>query len=163
MDENGGLGDGRITTFGRIIEAHAFLTHLLGREMEDGVGLPLLWYGVLLHVGRSPGGVRAMSELVDATAFTSGGITRLVDRIEQAGYVERRPCPTDRRVHFVGLTEKGREILERATTVHVDGIQRHLIDRLDPHDVVSMERILALLVGGDVRDRRDDLGRDAET
>lgn len=148
MDENTVIDDSRITTFGRIVEAHAFLAHQLGHEMEEIVGLPLVWYGVLLHVGRSPGGVRAMSELVNATAFTSGGVTRLVDRIEQAGYVERRPCPTDRRIHYVGLTEKGREILNRATAVHVDGIQRHIIDRLAPCDVAKMEDILSSLVDG---------------
>src|SRR5689334_20680662 len=119
MDERRRIDDERITFFGRLVEAHALLWHRLDREMVEAVSLPLLWYGVLLHIGRSPGGVRPMGELVNATAFTSGGVTRLVDRMEQAGLVERRPCPSDRRVHYVGLTERGWEMLERATEVHL--------------------------------------------
>src|SRR5579872_1063255 len=94
------IDDARITSFGRLFEAHARLTHLLNQELEREAGLPLPWYGVLLLVGRSPGGMRPIGELVSATAFTSGGVTRLVDRMEKAGYVERRPCPSDRRVQY---------------------------------------------------------------
>lgn len=140
------LADGRITTFGRLVEAYALLTKTLDDEMEAAVGIPLLWYGVLLHLGRSPGGFRPMSELVAATAFTSGGVTRLVDRIEQAGYVERRPCPNDRRVTYVGLTERGQKLLERASAVHVRGIQEHLVDVLDAAEVAQLDAILAKVV-----------------
>src|SRR5437763_7128421 len=140
------LDDGRITTFGRLVEAYALLTKMLDDEMEAAVGIPLLWYGVLLHLGRSPGGFRPMSELVAATAFTSGGVTRLVDRIEQAGYVERRPCPNDRRVTYVGLTERGQKLLERASAVHVRGIQEHLVDVLDAAEVAQLDAILAKVV-----------------
>lgn len=140
------LDDGRITTFGRLVEAYALLTKTLDDEMEAAVGIPLLWYGVLLHLGRSPGGFRPMSELVAATAFTSGGVTRLVDRIEQAGYVERRPCPNDRRVTYVGLTERGQKLLERASAVHVRGIQEHLVDVLDAAEVAQLDAILAKVV-----------------
>jgi len=137
------LDDARITTFGRLVEAYALLTKTLDDEMEAAVGIPLLWYGVLLHLGRSPGGFRPISELVAATAFTSGGVTRLVDRIEQAGYVERRACPSDRRVTYVGLTERGRELLERASVVHVSGIQEHLVNKVDAADIARLDAILA--------------------
>ncbi len=135
--------DARITTFGRLVEAYAFLTKTLDDEMEAAVGIPLLWYGVLLHLGRSPNGIRPISELIAATAFTGGGVTRLVDRIEQAGYVERRACPNDRRVTFVGLTERGRELLERASAVHVRGIQEHLVNMVGATDLERLDAILA--------------------
>jgi MarR family transcriptional regulator, 2-MHQ and catechol-resistance regulon repressor len=146
MNETSIIDDRRITTFGRLVEAYASLRHRLDGEVQAEVGLPLLWYGVLLHVGRSPNGVRPMSELTEATAFTSGGVTRLVDRMEAAGYVERRPCPSDRRVQFVGLTEKGRDMLQRASQVHVRGIQEHMLDRLTPAEVEELDRLLCKLV-----------------
>ena len=107
MNDERSIDDPRITSFGRLVEAHAVLWQVLDQELEAGVGVPLIWYGVLLHIGRSPGGVRPISELIAATAFTSGGVTRLVDRMERAGYVQRRPCPSDRRVVYVGLTDRG--------------------------------------------------------
>jgi MarR family 2-MHQ and catechol resistance regulon transcriptional repressor len=143
MDEQRLIDDPRITTFGRLIEAHALLTKRLGDDLEATVGLPLVWYAVLLIVGRSPHGLRPMHELIEATAFTSGGVTRLVDRMEQAGYVERRPCPTDRRVVYVCLTEQGRQMLQRATEVHLRGIQTHLIDVLGSEDAAQLDRLLA--------------------
>lgn len=140
------LDDARIMTFGRLVEASALLTRALDDELEAAVGIPLLWYGVLLHLGRSPGGFRPISELVAATAFTSGGVTRLVDRIEQAGYVERRACASDRRVTYVGLTERGHELLEQASAVHARGIQEHLVDVLDAAELAQLDAILAAVV-----------------
>jgi DNA-binding MarR family transcriptional regulator len=73
-------------------------------------------------------------------------VTRLVDRMERAGYVERRPCPSDRRVQYVGLTDAGRDILQRATEVHLRGIQEHMIDKLQPAEVPLLDDLLARLV-----------------
>lgn len=148
------LDDNRITTYGRLFEAHARLQHLLGKELEEAVGIPLAWYGVLLHVGRSPAGMRPMNELVNATAFTSGGVTRLVDRMEQAGMVERRPCATDRRVQYVALTPAGWDMLRRATEIHLQGIERHMVSRLEPEEVRQLDHLLARLVpSGDKEER----------
>jgi MarR family 2-MHQ and catechol resistance regulon transcriptional repressor len=145
MEDQKLIDDERITTFGRLVEAHEKLSHLLGSELERTLGLPLVWYGVLIHLGRS-GGYRPMGELVNATAFTSGGVTRLVDRMEVAGYLERRPCPTDRRVQHVGLTEAGRDMLRRATEVHVGGIQKYIYDVLDADEIAQWNLILGKVV-----------------
>jgi DNA-binding MarR family transcriptional regulator len=149
MDDRRTIDDCRITSFGHLFEAHARLTHLLASELEEAVGLPLPWYGVLLLLGRSPEGMRPIGELISATAFTSGGVTRLVDRMVHAGYVERVPCPTDRRVQFVALTAAGREMLQRATEVHLDGIQRHMIARLRPDEVAVLDDLLRRLAQAD--------------
>lgn len=140
------IDDERITTFGRLVEAYEKLSHMLGDELERTLGLPLVWYGVLIHLGRCPSGYRPMGELVNATAFTSGGVTRLVDRMEQAGYVERRPCPTDRRVQHVGLTRAGQDMLRAATEVHLQGIQKHIYDVLDADEIAVLNGILGKLV-----------------
>lgn len=145
MDASRRIDDPRITLFGRLFEAHARLTHHLNGELEAELGLPLPWYAVLLLVGRSPEGMRPIGELMEATAFTSGGVTRLVDRMERAGYVQRLPCPTDRRVQYVGLTPAGREMLARATEVHLRGIQEHMIDRLEPEEFSVLDGLLARL------------------
>lgn len=146
MNSNALVDDQRITTFGRLVEAHSKLRQLLDRDLEEEAGLPLLWYGVLLHVARSPHGVRPISELVNATAFTSGGVTRLVDRMEAAGLLERHPCPSDRRVQWIGLTAKGRDLLDRGTAVHLRGIQAYIIDCLDTGDSEELNRILAKII-----------------
>ena len=54
-----------------------------------------------------------MGSLAEDVSLTTGGVTRLVDRMEAAGYVERVPCSTDRRVSYAGLTDRGRAKLDR--------------------------------------------------
>src|ERR1035437_4214565 len=146
MEEQPTTCNARTTSFGRLVEAHALLWGLLNDDMERAVGLPLQWYGVLLRLSRSANGLWAMNELTAATAFTSGGVTRLVDRMEQEGYVERLPCPKDRRVHYVGLTRKGRDTRERATEVHLQGIMERVTTVLELSEVAALDAILTKLL-----------------
>ena len=67
-----------------------------------------------------------MSTLSVDVSLTTGGVTRLVDRMAEAGLVARQNCPNDRRSIHVVLTPQGRAVLERAIAAHVDSIDRHL-------------------------------------
>jgi DNA-binding MarR family transcriptional regulator len=131
--------DERITFMGLLVEAHARLTRVLGHELEAECGLPLTWFDVMVRIGRTPEGFLTMSGLANEVSLTSGGITRLVDRIAAAGYVERRNCPTDRRSIFVSLTPTGVEMLERASRAHLEGLERHLLGPLEPAERAALE------------------------
>lgn len=63
----------------------------------------------LRHLSRS--GTLTMSDLTDRVGVTRGAMTGLVDRLEEAGLVERRPCEADRRVVFLDLTTRGQDVL----------------------------------------------------
>jgi DNA-binding MarR family transcriptional regulator len=141
------VDDDRLTLMGLLIDVHHQLTRTLGDELEAACGVPLSWYDVLIRLGRSREGHLTMSELATEVSFTSGGITRLVDRIAEAGYVERASCPTDRRSVHVRLTPEGCEVLRTATAKNLEGVQHHLIDRLDPADRVALEAALRKLRG----------------
>ncbi len=146
MDGRTTIDDPLITAFGHLVEVHALLSQELDREMVSETGLPLLWYGVLLHLGRLEAGQRPMSELLQATAFTSGGVTRLVDRMERAGLVKRRPCRHDRRVTYVCLTAAGRDALERATQVHVCGLRSRMQVTLGDDGLATLDRGLQAIL-----------------
>lgn len=135
-------GGSSIRTFGLLLEAHARLTRVLDDELRASDGITLQTYEVLLRVSRSPEGRVAMSELAQVLALTNGGVTRLVDRLEGEGLVERRACPTDRRVVHLVLTRRGRSVLRRATGHHVESLERHLFGRLDPVDRDALDRSL---------------------
>jgi DNA-binding MarR family transcriptional regulator len=141
------VDDERLTLMGLLIDVHHQLTRTLGDELEATCGLPLPWYDVLIRLGRSTDGHLTMSRLAAEVSFTSGGITRLVDRIAEAGYVERASCPTDRRAVHVRLTAEGCEVLRRATAQNLEGVQHHLIDRLEPADRAALEAALRKLRG----------------
>jgi MarR family 2-MHQ and catechol resistance regulon transcriptional repressor len=135
------LDDPLISTFGRLVEVYSRLEQDLGRELESRAGLPLTWFEVLLRLSRSPGGQLTMGALSGQLALTSGGMTRLVDRVSAAGYVERRPCPSDRRVQFAAITDAGRQILQDAAEVHAASLRRALAP-LQPHELASLDALL---------------------
>lgn len=135
------VDDDRITVVGLFAEAHAALGCHLERDLA-AEGLPITWYEVLVRLGRTPGCRLRMSDLAQAVALTTSGTTRLVDRIEAAGLIERQPCPSDRRVAYAVLTDAGRDVLRRTTPVHVESIQRHLVDVLTADEIAALERLL---------------------
>lgn len=132
-------------TFGLLVEAHARLTRILDAELVATEGISLQTFEVLLRIGRSPEGWVTMSQLAGAVALTTGGVTRLADRLERDGLVRRGACPTDRRVVHLELTENGREVLDRAFVRHVEGLERHVRSRLDPRQEAALQEALDIL------------------
>jgi DNA-binding MarR family transcriptional regulator len=110
--------DALITTFGRLVEVEGRLERQLGADLEARCGLPHAWFEVLVRLARSENGQLTMGALAEQVTLTTGGVTRLVDRMDAAGFVERLPCPTDRRVAFAAITEAGRKKLTEASEVH---------------------------------------------
>jgi MarR family 2-MHQ and catechol resistance regulon transcriptional repressor len=135
------IDDPLITTFGRLAEAYNRMEQWLGSALESETGLPHVWFEVLIRLGRSEGEQLMMSSLADQIALTTSGVTRLVDRMQAAGYVERRPCPTDRRVSYAGITAAGHDILERAATVHARNL-RTAFDGFNPQDLATLDAAL---------------------
>ncbi len=134
----GQIDDDRIQMMGLLIRTHRRLTDSLGRELEETVGIPLVFFDVLIHVGAAPDGRLTMSRLSSDVALTTGGVTRLVDRMVDAGLVARENCPNDRRSIHVVLTPEGQAVLGRAVAAHIDGIERHLMEPLTSGDRAAL-------------------------
>lgn len=138
--------DALITTFGLLLEAQAALVRTLGRDLEADHGLPLSWYEVLLRIERTPGRRLRVRDLADALALTTGGMTRLLDRIEAGGLVQRQPDPGDRRSIHIVVTDAGRAALTRATVTHLRGLRSHLAEPLTARELAALDRTLRKLV-----------------
>jgi DNA-binding MarR family transcriptional regulator len=139
------LHDDRITLWGLLLEVHAGIGRRLARELRAEIDIPDAWLEVLLRIGRTPGQAVRMTDLANMLLFSSGGFTKLADRMEQAGLIRREPCPEDRRAIYAVLTPEGRRMLDRALTVHVPGLQRYLCDPLDARQRREFEAILRTL------------------
>lgn len=129
------------TTFGRFIEAYTSIERRLADALDERCGLPHSWFEVMLRIGRAEGGMASMGSLAGQVALTTGGITRLVDRMIATGYVERVPCPTDRRVVYASLTEAGRTKLDEARTVNDDQLREVFTDFSDG-DLAALDDLL---------------------
>ena len=133
---------------GLLTEANARLQRVHGAELERDCGLSLAWLEVLVRIRRSPEGRLTMSAVADQTVYTSGGTTRLVDRIEEAGLVRRVHCPTDRRTTFVELTDDGRTRLDAAMTFHLTHLEDHVTSELTDLERRTLIEALTKLNGG---------------
>ena len=146
----GQIDDERLHLMGLIVRSHRLLTDRLGRELEEEVGIPLVFFDVLINVGAAPEGRLTMSRLSTDIALTTGGVTRLVDRMVEAGLVERQNCPNDRRSIHVILTPEGRDVLNRAIAAHIEGIDRHVMAQLSDKDRAALATSLTkILEAGD--------------
>lgn len=138
-------GDDRIRTFGLLLEAHQRLTRLLDSDLQRTDGISLQTFEVLLRIRRSPEGRLTMTDLAGEVALSTGGVTRLADRLAQDGLLERQACPADRRrVHLV-LTPLGETVLDGAMEHHVQAVDEHVLSRIDPDDRAVFERVLDVL------------------
>jgi DNA-binding MarR family transcriptional regulator len=138
-------GDEKVILFGLLLETNARLSRRLGVELEANCDLPLPWFEVLLQLRRAPEGRLKMTQVADAIVHSTGGTTRLVDRLEEAGMVRRQSCPSDRRAIYVEITAEGNANLDRALDVHVRYLDRALADRLDSAERATLASLLTKL------------------
>ena len=96
-----------VLAFGRLQGAASRLEYLLGRAIEEECGISHLMFEVLLILGRAGVPGMSMGAIAQEQVLTTGGVTRLVDRMEAAGLVERTEAPGDRRARLVRLTPAG--------------------------------------------------------
>jgi DNA-binding MarR family transcriptional regulator len=123
-----------ILAFGRLQGAASRLEYLLGRALEEEFGISHLMYEVLLILGRAGEPGLSMGAIAQEQVLTTGGVTRLVDRMVAAGLVERTETPGDRRGRLVRLTPLGEQTAVRASRVHAENIKRHFLGPLPAAD-----------------------------
>jgi DNA-binding MarR family transcriptional regulator len=125
------MDDDQLATWRAFLNTHARVTRAIARDLADA-GLPDLgWYDLLWTLYRRPGRSLRVKELADEVVLSPTAMSRFVDRVEAAGYVQRRPDPDDRRALQVTLTDEGVELLRRMWPVYAAGIERHFAAELE--------------------------------
>lgn len=124
------------------LKAHSRVVDKMERDLVCERELSLAWYEVLYWLAQAPGGALRMQNLARTVLVSKSGLTRLVERMEDAGLVRREACPSDRRGTLAVITDLGRRTLRRAAPVHVRGIQEHFVDRIDASDVAALRKAL---------------------
>jgi DNA-binding MarR family transcriptional regulator len=127
--------------------SYSRMTRLMSCELERRCGIPLSWYEVLIQLGCANGSRLTMTQLASQISLTSGGVTRLIDRIAEAGLVERQNCPSDRRSVYVAITDEGRTTLETASTTYSSTVDRYLTAPLGADECKRISESLRRLSG----------------
>jgi DNA-binding MarR family transcriptional regulator len=129
-----------------VVTSHAAVTDRVQKALAAADLPPLSWLELLRAVKTSPTGRPRMSELADWLTLSRGGITKLVDRLEQAGCLERVSCSSDRRALHAELTPAGENLLEEMQAVYENELKQHL-RMLDAHEVEVITAALHKVTG----------------
>ncbi|MCW2914765.1 MAG: putative MarR-family regulator [Actinomycetia bacterium] len=140
-----------IRDFGVLLGAASRVERIAARAFERECGISHAMFEVLLRL--DPGGDgSSMSELACDLILTSGGMTRLIDRMVKAGLVRRYPSTTDRRIQLADLTPRGQDMLAQAKRVHAETLKRFFAGPLSDGD---REALVAALRQVDDRARKE--------
>jgi len=145
------LDDAGMRAWARFLHAHATIVRRLEAELQGERDLGLGEFEALLQLSLADLGRLRMSDLADRLVLSRSGVTRLVDRLEAAGYVARATCPSDARGAFAKLTDAGLACLRAAAPTHVRGVREHFVDRIPADELDGLARTLGRLAAPERR------------
>lgn len=115
------------------------------RHVLEATGLTPLEFAVLQRLSTERG--RRLTDIGAELLCVKSTITRLVDRLEADGLVQRTPDPDDRRAQRLLLTQRGVAVREQATTLHDASVERRMA-LLDPEEQMLLRGLLEKLRAG---------------
>jgi DNA-binding MarR family transcriptional regulator len=135
-----------IRAWARLVKAQRIALNAIELALKSA-GLPqLLWYDALLELERAgEHGLRPF-ELEREMLLAQYNLSRLIDRIEKSGYVERRSCENDGRGQVIVITKSGKEMRRRMWVVYSAAIQGALGDRLSSKQAAALDLLLGTLI-----------------
>jgi DNA-binding MarR family transcriptional regulator len=123
--EQESLSEGELRAWRGLLRAYGCLARRLDAELEQAHRLPMTSYEVLHHLQEASGERMRMCELAEQAQLSRSGLTRLVDRLERDGLLERCSCEHDARGSYACLTPTGRERLSEAHVTHLAVVREH--------------------------------------
>jgi DNA-binding MarR family transcriptional regulator len=118
-----------------LLRTHALLVKRLDAELEAAHGLALTSYEVLLHLSHADGRRMRMCDVAESVLLSRSGLTRLVDRLERDGLVQRASCADDARGAYAQLTDAGDAKLREAQSTHLEGVRQHFLGHFSDEEL----------------------------
>ncbi|MGB0120159.1 MAG: MarR family transcriptional regulator [Solirubrobacterales bacterium] len=130
-----------VSAWQAVRNAHRTVVERIEIDLSDA-GLPgLAFYDVLAKLELSAAPLRP-KDLLCQVDVTKSGLTRLLDRIEKAGLVERSYCPSDRRGTFLSITREGRKTLARMKPIRDAVFEEHFTANLTTEEAAQLSEML---------------------
>ncbi|QUH02852.1 MarR family transcriptional regulator [Saccharopolyspora erythraea] len=134
-----------ITWWGLVIEGyHATQDRLMG-AIADRFAITPAAFDILLRLVRSPDHRMPMTRLAREAALSSGGFTKVADRMAAAGLLRREPCPADRRVTYAALTDHGRTVAEQARATGAQVLRDRVLAPLGTEQAAALAEAMRTL------------------
>jgi len=139
------LPDATVTAWARLARVSQGVLAAVEADLKAAGQPPLAWYDALLELKRAGEGGLRPAELQTHMLLAQYNLSRLLDRLEDAGYITRRPCPEDGRGQVVAITAEGRRLLPRMWRTYQAAIRDHFADKLSADEANTLGRLLAKL------------------
>ena len=134
-----------VSAWARLLRARETAVATAERALKEADLPPLAWYDVLLEVeGAGKDGIRQF-ELQDELLLPQYGLSRLIDRIDCAGYLARQDCADDGRGHQLVITPTGRRVRKRMWSVYSEAIERAVGEKLTATEAATLADLLGKL------------------
>ncbi len=143
--------DERLQTWVALLRTQAAVVEGVESELLARHGLPVSWHEVLVRLSRSDGGAMRMQELAREVLLSKSGLTRLADRMEESGLIERSKCGTDRRGTYAVITEAGRRMLRESFPAFMSAVEQHFARHLSGEELSALRSLLAKVLEGSGR------------
>ena len=121
------ISEEQLRAWRAFLRAHSTMLRRISRDLSEAELPPLSWYDVLAVLRDAPQARLRQVDVAERLLLSTSGLSRLLDRIEDAGLVRRVACPGDRRSLHLELTEAGTEMLERMWPVYARGIAENFL------------------------------------
>jgi DNA-binding MarR family transcriptional regulator len=155
--------DSAMLAWSRLIRAHRAALGVAEQALKAEGLPPLEWYDVLWELERA--GPLRPRELQGRLLLAQYNLSRLLDRMADAGLVERRSCSSDRRGQFVAATRQGLKLRRRIWPVYARAIEAAIGARLGDAEAGALAELLGRIYGaeaaGSAPRERADVGRRA--
>ena len=132
-----------------LVAVYQSVLHDVVRALEDDAGLDSGVFSALAYLARAePSGRMRLSELQELMhpRYSQPGLSRLVQRMEAEGWVERRPDPDDGRATILLTTRAGRTRCARADAVYTAALREHFGRHLPASEAQTLERALGTVL-----------------
>jgi DNA-binding MarR family transcriptional regulator len=106
---------------------------------------PLVWYDVLLELERAPGGSLRHKDIEREMLLQRYHVSRVVERMEREGLLERQACPDDARGAVAVITEKGKALRRRMWPVYAAAVDRHFARHFTSREIEQLGNLLSRL------------------
>lgn len=142
------LSDAEQESWRAYLDATTLLSGALERMLQHDSQMPLSYFEVLVNLSEATDRTLRMSELAHRTLSSRSRLSHAVTRMEERGWIVRRPCDDDRRGQLATLTDAGFAALAGAVPGHVAAVRELVVDRLTGEQFAELGRISAILRDG---------------
>jgi DNA-binding MarR family transcriptional regulator len=142
MPDAAPLEPAQLAAYFALIEVGSLLQHAVEQQLREEGGLSYIQFQILAVLGESAEGQQRMTDVADRLVHSRSGLTYQVAQLAEAGLVAKAASPDDERSVIVSLTPKGRTLLDRVMSGHIQVVQGLLLDPLTSEDVAKLGDVL---------------------